>query len=149
MGFLSDKADFTSYSDNCKNLKNSGEDDKKLCTKVEKNLKNLSTKLSTTSEDYRCGYFTYWLYGEVRKMCSNRHSKIGEVDYILTIFNAGYDINKTLGKDACYYDYNNYYTFNDLKEMKNLHNYFRNFDYTVKCKNSGAKDNCKKILQIC
>ncbi|SBT74015.1 Plasmodium vivax Vir protein, putative [Plasmodium ovale] len=144
---LNGEVDSTSYSDNCKKLKNSGEDDKKLCTKVEKSLKNLSTKLSTTSENYRCGYFTYWLYDEVRKMYGNGHSKIGEVDDILTIFNAGYEINKTLGKDACYYDYKDYYTFNDLKEMKNLHDYFRNFDYIVNCKNSGSMDNCKKYCR--
>ncbi|SCO65223.1 VIR protein [Plasmodium vivax] len=64
----------TGSTSRCDNLSLQNEKSKSFCKKIERNLKDLSTKdkLKNESHNDRCLYFNYWVHDELRKIFNGK-----------------------------------------------------------------------------
>ncbi|SCA59593.1 VIR protein [Plasmodium vivax] len=119
----------------CKKMwtfKNNNEEMKNLCKRIAYNLEKLSGILSENKNDVRCSYFNHWMYNEIWKLVGTESNYEIDEDAILRLADIGHDINKELSRPYCSYKYYENDKFSEWKEMKNLHDYFKNFDHIKK-----------------
>ncbi|SBT39498.1 PIR Superfamily Protein [Plasmodium ovale wallikeri] len=90
-------------------------------------LRELSRKGENYSEN-RCGHFTHWIYGEIKRKFSNDDNYLRDVTYVNILLDVGYNINNKLSKNCCLYNYNRDASFKEMREVKDLHDFFLNFD---------------------
>ncbi|VUZ98017.1 PIR protein [Plasmodium vivax] len=121
-------------------FKNNNEDMVNLCKKIAWNLEKLSGILSENENDVRCSYFNHWMYNEIWKLVGTESNYEIDEDAILRLADIGHDINKELSRPYCSYKYYENDKFSEWKEMKNLHDYFKNFeDIKEKIESDGDK----------
>ncbi|SBS90935.1 PIR Superfamily Protein [Plasmodium ovale curtisi] len=120
-----------------------------LCTKLVRNLKELSTMKKKERTD-RCEYIIHWIYHEISKIPNIISENIYESVALREFFNIVYNVLRKLDITNCFFNTINI-NFNEHKEKKYLHDYFKNYD---KIKNEGAcngeecKKYCKYVLFI-
>ncbi|KMZ76609.1 hypothetical protein PVIIG_05453 [Plasmodium vivax India VII] len=114
-----------------------------LCKKIARNLEKLSGILSNNAKDVKCSYFNHWMYNEIWKLVRTESNYEIDKDAILKLASIGFDINWELSRDYCSYEYYKDEEFSDWKKMKNLHDYFKNFDQ-IKEKIQSAGDKYEK-----
>ncbi|CAI7718290.1 PIR protein [Plasmodium vivax] len=97
-----------------------------FCRMLSKNLRELSEMDSANSKD-RCEYFTHWMNEEIWKKLSNSNSSTLNTPLVNILLNTGHTINNKLRKNHCPYDFNSDYTYKELQERKDLHDFFKNY----------------------
>ncbi|KNA02177.1 hypothetical protein PVNG_05518 [Plasmodium vivax North Korean] len=97
-----------------------------FCRMLSKNLRELSEMDSAKSKD-RCEYFTHWMNEEIWKKLSNSNSSTLNIPLVNILLNIGHTINNKLRKNHCPYDFNSDYTYKELQERKDLHDFFKNY----------------------
>ncbi|KNA01757.1 hypothetical protein PVNG_05609 [Plasmodium vivax North Korean] len=127
-------------------FKNNKEEMKNLCKRIAWNLEKLSGILRKDENDVRCSYFNHWMYNEIWKLVRTESNYEIDKKAILKLAAIGYDINKELSGPFCSYKYYEDENFSDWKKMKNLHDYFKNFD-DIKKKIDSDGDKYKKYLK--
>ncbi|SBT58500.1 PIR Superfamily Protein [Plasmodium ovale wallikeri] len=95
-----------------------------LCKKLAKNLVELSEKSNEESNN-RCEYFTHWIYDEMRKRFGDKLKYVGDINFANVLLDVAFRINNKLEKNQCHYNYDRMYSFEELNEMKYLHDYFK------------------------
>ncbi|SBS89656.1 PIR Superfamily Protein [Plasmodium ovale curtisi] len=115
-----------------------------FCCEMEKNLINLTKILDNIPDNTdRCRYFNFWFYYKIWKIfkptqkITYPESLINRLTYVWD------DVNDKLQLKDCLYFYHNKIPLDKLKEMKDLHDYFKNYDtidndvasYPDKCQN--------------
>ncbi|KMZ82863.1 variable surface protein Vir23 [Plasmodium vivax India VII] len=98
-----------------------------FCRMLSKNLRELSEMDSANSKD-RCEYFTHWMNEEIWKKLSNSNSSTLNIPLVNILLNIGHTINNKLRKNHCPYDFNSDYTYKELQERKDLHDFFKNYE---------------------
>ncbi|SCA82169.1 VIR protein [Plasmodium vivax] len=119
---------FASYCGRMKTFKNKNIEMKNLCKRIAWNLEKLSGILRKDKNDVSCSYFNHWMYNEIWKLVLTEDNYDRDKDAILKLAGIGYDVNNKLSKPFCSYEYYENYKFSEWKKMKNLHDYFKNFD---------------------
>ncbi|GAW84322.1 variable surface protein [Plasmodium gonderi] len=124
---------------------------KDLCQKIAKNLKELPS-LNNVGKTYRdrCSYMNYWAYNEILKKYQSNFVVIDR-DLADKLFDVVFNINK----DHLSLDYRCYIPFEGdffkWKNLKILHDYFRNVDEIESNIDSIEKDKCEeydKYIQL-
>ncbi|KMZ95090.1 hypothetical protein PVMG_05962 [Plasmodium vivax Mauritania I] len=105
---------------------------KDICKRIARNLEKLSGILRKDANDVRCSYFNHWMYNEIWKLVRTEYNYKIDEDAILKLADIGYGINSALSRPYCSYEYYDNRDFSKWKEMKNLHDYFKNFDHIKK-----------------
>ncbi|CAG9478297.1 unnamed protein product [Plasmodium vivax] len=100
---------------------------KNLCKQIAWNLRNLSIILYNEQPKVRCSYFNHWIYNEIRKLLVTESNFKTDESAVYKLLDLGYDMNGSLQKNKCYYDFYDNYDFDEWKEMKDLHDYFKNY----------------------
>ncbi|SCA82083.1 VIR protein [Plasmodium vivax] len=118
---------FASYCGRMKTFKNKNNEMKNLCKRIAYNLEKLSGILRNDANDVRCSYFNHWMYNEIWKLVLTEDNYEIDKEAILTLADIGHDINKK-SKPFCSYEYYDKRDFSEWKKMKNLHDYFKNFN---------------------
>ncbi|VUZ99964.1 PIR protein [Plasmodium vivax] len=134
---------FDGYCKRMHKFKKNDNEMKNLCKRIAYNLEKLSGILRKDANDVRCSYFNHWMYNEIWKLVLTEDNYEIDKGAILKLTHIGYDINKELSKSYCSYEYYEDYKFSQWKKMKNLHDYFKNFDQ-IKEKINSAGDKYKK-----
>ncbi|VVA00297.1 PIR protein, partial [Plasmodium vivax] len=137
---------FASHCTKMKTFKKKNDEMKNLCKRIAYNLEKLSGILSENKNDVRCSYFNHWMYNEIWKLVRTEPNYKIDKEAILKLVDIGYDIKKKLSKSSCSYEYYEDREFSEWKEMKNLHDYFKNFD-DIKKKIDSDGDKYKKYLK--
>ncbi|GAW84485.1 variable surface protein [Plasmodium gonderi] len=112
----------------------------KFCRKVEHILRELQNIDNTSTWTERCYYFQHWFYDQIRRRFNGEGKYINSTGISVKLFNAVKEINDKVLKRkpcACY----PHYEVNDLKETKDLHDYFKNYS-NIDCK-SNDKNKCQ------
>ncbi|SBS99121.1 PIR Superfamily Protein [Plasmodium ovale curtisi] len=110
----------------------------KLCKKMARNLRELS-KMSNSDSKNRCEYISHWIYDEIKKKFSNNFNYIGDIGFVNILIDIVFHINDKLKKNYCRIDYDRNDSFEELKEMKDLREFFKNND-SIKDKISSVND---------
>ncbi|CAI7721806.1 PIR protein [Plasmodium vivax] len=126
----------------CNGLEKSNERDRYFCNKVSKLLKDLSAEPENKRKG-NCHYFRHWFHEQVSKKyyegknINNKH-----------VYGKLFDlVSEAVSKDPklepcrCYYSETN----EGWKEEKDLHDYFKNFEYIKS--NACNKKNCAEYLK--
>ncbi|KMZ98471.1 hypothetical protein PVNG_05248 [Plasmodium vivax North Korean] len=104
----------------------------KICTKIAKNLTMLFETNDIGDSKERCNYFMYWTYYIISKMINDNSKIIGNLQVVQDLLDVVKKINYTIEeKNKCNFDYNLEITFDEVNEMKDLHDYFKNFSSIV------------------
>ncbi|SCO69575.1 VIR protein [Plasmodium vivax] len=138
--------DSTSYSDKCNDLGTTDDQFKKLCEKFMKNIEKLKehennlTKLKVHSSS-----LGYWIIDELRKYFTDNDKNIdrGLIDKLIIELNkiSHESISKRLF-------FNSNFDFNLSREEKFLHDYFKNYNTIVSCKDKNCADYYKYVSYI-
>ncbi|VUZ93898.1 PIR protein [Plasmodium vivax] len=123
---------FDGYCKRMRKFKKNDNEMKNLCKRIAYNLEKLSGILRNDANDVRCSYFNHWMYNEIWKLVLTEDNYEIDKDAILTLADIGHDINSALSRPYCSYEYYNNRDFSEWMEMKNLHDYFKNFDQIKK-----------------
>ncbi|SBT71143.1 PIR protein [Plasmodium malariae] len=127
------------------------DDFENTCKKILRNLFKLSDVLeSEKSASDRCSYLSYWTYEQLWKKLTNPKCKettesISKLHEVLLKFNA---IDELKAKSCHIYLTG---SFDKLKEEKEMHDFFKNFDYLkskLKPVTSEKEKYCKYITRI-
>ncbi|SBS79986.1 PIR Superfamily Protein [Plasmodium ovale curtisi] len=78
----------------------------RLCKKLRRNLKKLSTIDDKKEHKERCFYFKHWLYEEIRKIFLTESTNISEIPDMTKILKVGYDTNYELTQENIHKNYN-------------------------------------------
>ncbi|SBT73949.1 PIR protein [Plasmodium ovale] len=78
----------------------------RLCKKLRRNLKKLSTIDDKKEHKERCFYFKHWLYEEIRKIFFTESTNISEIPDVTKILKVGYDTNYELTQENIHKNYN-------------------------------------------
>ncbi|KMZ77285.1 hypothetical protein PVIIG_05330 [Plasmodium vivax India VII] len=122
-----------------------------LCAKIARNLRKLST-MSKENSINNCEYFTHWIYDELKKSFGTGKNYMYDIPFAYKLLDAGLRVNNSLKSNNCNYSYNHNMSFDELKERKDLHDYFKDYQnihtniYTLKEKVNNEL--CKKITNI-
>lgn len=130
------------YSGECNKLSKKDDEIKNLCSKFLRNLKGLSDKKNEKATyDDKHRYLTFWIYDKLYKMFgSSEH--MHEKQFI-EILHVGNDYYKRLSKQLYLNDYE--HDFNRIREMKHLHDYFKNCEKIINCKTPPGE--CNKYIK--
>ncbi|CAI7721752.1 PIR protein [Plasmodium vivax] len=123
---------FSSHCGKMYKFKHKNNEMVKLCKKIAWNLEKLSYIPSKETRDVRCSYFNHWIYNEIWKLVGTESNYKIDREAILKLVDIGFGINKELSGPYCSYEYYNNRDFSKWMEMKNLHDYFKNFDQIKK-----------------
>ncbi|SBT74577.1 PIR protein [Plasmodium ovale] len=138
--FNEEKKD-TTYTSACNKLGTQDENLKNLCVKFVKNLKELSEKTNGDEKKSTAFYLTYWIYDEIWKIFGSSEYKHGiRFSDLLYVGNKFY-YEKTNSAFLYHYDPD----FKEWREMKYLHDYFKNVKTISNCKTSN--DECNKYIK--
>lgn len=129
------------HCDNMKKFNNRDYDMKNLCKRIAWNLENLYNILPYRDSKVRCSYFNHWIYNEIRKLLVNESNFKKDESAVFKLLDLGYDMNRSLRGNKCYYDFYDNYDFDEWKEMKDLHDYFKNYT-PLKSKNRYDYNKC-------
>ncbi|SBS93265.1 PIR Superfamily Protein [Plasmodium ovale curtisi] len=100
-----------------------------LCCEMERNLKKLSTILKTvTDKNERCKYLNFWFYYQIWKRFISHREKIYTTSIISKLTYVWGIINYRVNNDKCTDIYHENIPLETWKEMKDLHDYFKNYD---------------------
>ncbi|GAW79597.1 variable surface protein [Plasmodium gonderi] len=109
-----------------------------LCKKAIKNLREVIKKENCNEWGE---YFIYWIHDEKGKII--RENKINNIEnYMVKLFDVFYRIMDHLDIKNCIYYYNSHVSLDKWKEMKNLHDYFKNYSTISSCVSDPTKNNC-------
>ncbi|SBS95089.1 PIR Superfamily Protein [Plasmodium ovale curtisi] len=102
----------------------------KFCCEMEKNLINLNKILGHIQDrTERCRYFNFWFYYQIWK----RFTSTQTIDHPESIINrltySWVDINEKLHLNECSYFYHDNISLDKWKEMKDLHDFFKNYNF--------------------
>ncbi|KNA02605.1 hypothetical protein PVNG_05149 [Plasmodium vivax North Korean] len=119
-----------------------------LCAKIARNLRKLST-MSKEDSINNCEYFTHWIYDELKKSFGTDKNYIYDIPFAYKLLDTGLRVNNALKRNNCNYSYNHNMSFHELKERKDLHDYFKDYQ-TIFANKSTLTENvknelCKKI----
>ncbi|EDL42823.1 variable surface protein Vir12-like [Plasmodium vivax] len=132
-------ANDSEYSGECNKLSKKDDEIKHLCSKFLRNLKDLKNEKATYDDKHR--YLTFWIYDKLYKMFgSSEH--MHEKQFI-EILHVGNDYYKRLSKQLYLNDYE--HDFNRIREMKHLHDYFKNCEKIINCKTPPGE--CNKYIK--
>ncbi|GAW83212.1 variable surface protein [Plasmodium gonderi] len=130
-------------NDDCVSFTDEDGSAKELCEKMARNLRELGKMEIGAIRTEKCYYLQHWLYYNTRKILSLE-------EYIQRKDNVKYklrEVAKNVNNNAlnsspcgCIFDGE----FIDWKEEKNLHDYFKNYDY-IKCDGSD-KGRCQTYI---
>ncbi|SBS91344.1 PIR protein [Plasmodium ovale] len=138
--FNEEKTDNT-YTSACSKLGTQNENLKNLCVKFVKNLKELSEKTNGDEKKNSAFYLTYWIYDEIWKIFGLSEYAHGiRFSDLLYVGNKFY-YEKTNSVFLHHYDPD----FKEWREMKYLHDYFKNVQTISDCKTSNGE--CNKYIK--
>ncbi|SCO73850.1 VIR protein [Plasmodium vivax] len=142
------------HCDNMKKFNNRDYDMKNLCKRIAWNLDNLYNILPYTDSKVRCSYFNHWIYNEIRKLLVTEYNFKKDESAVFKLLDLGSDMNRNLRINRCSFELYTNHDFHEWKEMKDLHDYFKNYT-TLKSKIVSDYDKCnlyskyiKYILKI-
>ncbi|CAG9474077.1 unnamed protein product [Plasmodium vivax] len=130
------------YSGECNKLSKKDDEIKNLCSKFLRNLKGLSDKKNekaTYDDNHR--YLTFWIYDKLYKMFGSSEHMHGK--QFIEILHIGNDYYKRLSDQLYLNDYE--HDFNRIREMKHLHDYFKNCEKIINCKTRPGE--CNKYIK--
>ncbi|KMZ95685.1 hypothetical protein PVMG_05829 [Plasmodium vivax Mauritania I] len=124
-----------------------------LCKKLARNLIDITKETAENNDDIKnnCEYLTHWIYDEMRKLYSSPSQSIGNIPFVHKLLDVGYRINETLKNKHCRFKYYRDYSFEELKEMKKLHDFFKIYkDIDNKISTIGSENSnyCEYISHI-
>ncbi|SBT73233.1 PIR protein [Plasmodium ovale] len=97
-----------------------------LCKRIARNFKEYSTLLSNEKGNDADLYLTYWIISEIKRVL-NYNFKSTSYDVIKKLLFVGnMNYYETQNKKFFFSEYD--YDLNDWVEMKDLHDYFKNFE---------------------
>ncbi|SBT74061.1 Plasmodium vivax Vir protein, putative [Plasmodium ovale] len=120
-----------------------------LCIKLAKNLKKLS-EMKGEKRFNHCEYLIHWIYAEIISLFNIKSSNIYDMPALSAFFHVGYRILYHLGITDCYFDIVNIDS-KELKQKKNLHDYFKNYNQIysdISPNHSERKKYCEYITHI-
>ncbi|GAW78861.1 variable surface protein [Plasmodium gonderi] len=150
---LNDSNDIERYCNECVDIFNFEMDYpgiSELCYKFVRNLRELSN--NGKSEFFEgCSYITHWIYDEIWKTFGAKWNSLSDIPFFHKFSDIGNIINREL-KKYCNYNHDSNISFTELKERKELHDYFVNHKTLLDIVNSSipeTKDKwCKEIIRI-
>ncbi|SBT54110.1 PIR Superfamily Protein [Plasmodium ovale wallikeri] len=102
----------------------------KFCCEMEKNLINLNKILGNIQDrTERCRYFNFWFYYQIWKRFTSTQIITYSGSLINRLTYAWGDINKKLQLNECSYFYHDNISLDKWKEMKDLHDFFKNYNF--------------------
>ncbi|SBS95948.1 PIR Superfamily Protein [Plasmodium ovale curtisi] len=120
-----------------------------LCSKLVKNLIKLSN-MKKQDRNNRCEYITHWTYNEIMNIPNIFANNYVYGDVLRVFFNVVYEVLSKLDIFNCYFNTSNI-DFNEQKEKRYLHDYFKNYEKMNSekfCNNEQCKEYCDYILFI-
>ncbi|KMZ95690.1 hypothetical protein PVMG_05834 [Plasmodium vivax Mauritania I] len=146
--------DLNKYCDDCKDILMLEMDypgRSEFCAKIARNLRKLST-MSKEDSINNCEYFTHWIYDELKTSFGNGKNYIYDIPFAYKLLDAGLRVNNALKRNNCNYSYNHNMSFHELKERKDLHDYFKDyqtiFNNIPTLKENVKNELCNKITDI-
>ncbi|SBT00692.1 PIR Superfamily Protein [Plasmodium ovale curtisi] len=115
-----------------------------LCVKLARNIKDLSY-MKNKERIARCEYIIHWMFDKIRKILKIDTNNNYDTKALNEFFKVGYDIFHKLGVSDCLYNTTNV-NFDEQKEIKNLHDYFKDFD-KISCDNATNSTKCEKYCE--
>ncbi|GAW79041.1 variable surface protein [Plasmodium gonderi] len=122
----------------------------KFCRLLSKNLRNLSERVNEDNND-RCEYYNHWVIDEIKKRFKKYLNTSFDTPFVKSILNVVYNINNKLGNNRCSFNFNFDSDYDELREMKDLHDFFKNYKKIENRENSISieKDKlCKYVSYI-
>ncbi|GAB67080.1 VIR-like CYIR protein [Plasmodium cynomolgi strain B] len=114
-------------------------------------VRNLYEIKKKNDKKNSCGYLYYWIYENVWGLFGNNWNKIHGKEPILALFDTGYKIINELKINECFYDYDTEISLEELREKKDLFDYFNNYnniDAYVNSEETGKEKYCKYFTYI-
>ncbi|VUZ93039.1 PIR protein [Plasmodium vivax] len=146
--------DLNKYCDDCKDILMLEMDypgRSEFCAKIARNLRKLSTMSKKESID-NCEYITHWIYDELKNSFGTDKNYIHDIPFAYKLLDAGLRVNNALKRNNCNYSYNHNMSFHELKERKDLHDYFKDyqtiFNNIPTLKENVKNELCNKITDI-
>ncbi|SCA59674.1 VIR protein [Plasmodium vivax] len=146
--------DLNKYCDDCKDILMLEMDYpgiSALCAKIARNLRKLST-MSKKESINNCEYITHWIYDDLKTSFGNGKNYIYDIPFAYKLLDAGLRVNNRLKSNNCNYSYNYNMSFDELKEKKDLHDYFKDYETILNnmptLKENVKNELCKKITPI-
>lgn len=95
----------------------------KFCKKLLKNISEIKSNYDL------CEYIYYWIYGQLWNMFSTYFKNTYNMDVVAKLLYVVYSIIYKLNFFGCEHSYNHNMPLDILEEMRDLHDYFRNYDH--------------------
>ncbi|SBT82980.1 PIR protein [Plasmodium ovale] len=128
----------------CKSLENEEERINTFCKLMARNLRELATIGNNHNRQERCYYLQHWIYYKIRKMFvtdSNYNQNMAVVNKIKDVAQKiNYSLLNRIPCGVLFYN-----DITSWKEEKDLHDYFKSFEY-INC-NMSDKNKCQKYKE--
>ncbi|SBT83448.1 PIR protein [Plasmodium ovale] len=101
-----------------------------FCCEMEKNLINLNKILDNIQDrTERCRYFNFWFYYQIWKRFTSTQTIAHPESLISRLTYVWGDINNKLQLNECSFFYHDNISLDKWKEMKDLHDFFKNYNF--------------------
>ncbi|SBT55841.1 PIR Superfamily Protein [Plasmodium ovale wallikeri] len=133
------------YKSDCQKLQNEVKSVNTLCRMMVRNLTDLSKILDRDEQKVSCYYLQHWIHDRIRRILNkesnytNKDAILGKLREIAQNIN-----NRVLRFNPCSCLFAN--TFDEWKQEKDLHDYFKIFD-SIKCSNTN-KHKCQNYYNF-